>query len=63
MDVPSSSNQHVSMNDGKPVTTKCGWMLQPGDSLALWYYNAGSAAVATTVPTVTTMGHANLWPQ
>jgi len=61
--LPETSNQHTVLNDGRPLTTKCGWVIQEDQSLALWFYNAGSVAVATTVPTVTTMGHANLWPQ
>ncbi len=50
------------LNDGKPITTKCGWILNQGQTLDLWAYNLGSAAVATTVPNVHLEGHANLWP-
>jgi len=28
----------------------------------MWAYNAGSNALATTVPNVSVDGHANLWP-
>jgi len=52
----------ITLNDGKPVHTKCGWQLATGQTVALWYYNAGTAAFATTTPTVATEGHANLWP-
>ncbi len=52
-----------TLNDGKPITTKCGWMLETGQTAALFYYNAGVAAFATTVPVVQAVGHANLWPK
>ncbi len=51
------------MNHGNPVTTKCGWMLESGDTLRFWCYNAGTAAFSTTDPLVTVNGKANLWPQ
>ena len=51
------------LNDGKPITTKCGWILLQGQSLRLWAFNLGSAAVATTDPNVHLEGHANLWPR
>ncbi len=50
------------LNDGKQIHTKCGWVLYPGQTIALWFYNVGTAAIATTDPDVTTQGHANLWP-
>ncbi len=51
------------LNDGKLVHTKCGFMIAEGQTVGLWYYNMGSAALATTDPSVLTQGHANLWPQ
>ncbi len=51
------------LNNGRPLKTKCGWILSEDATLALWYYNAGTAAVASTIPVVNTDGHANLWPQ
>ncbi len=51
------------MNDGKPVKTKLNWILLQGQSLRIWAYNSGSAAVATTVPSLTANGHVNLWPR
>lgn len=51
------------LNDGKPIRTKCGWMLATGQSIRIWAYNQGSSALATTSPAVVTSGHANLWPR
>ncbi len=51
------------LNDGRPVTTKCGWMLATGQTIKFWAYNQGSSALATTSPAVVTAGHANLWPR
>ena len=49
------------MNDGKPVHTKCGFMLGSGQTLDFWAYNAGLAL--TTGSQVQVRGHANLWPK
>ncbi len=51
------------LNDGKTIHTKLGWILLEGQSLQLWCYNRGSAAVATTVPDAHCQGYVNLWPQ
>ncbi len=53
--------QSVSLNDGKPINTKCGWLLTEGQSMKAWAYNAGSSAIAIGT-VITTLGHANLWP-
>ncbi len=58
----ASLNEATVLNDGKPITTKCGWILVQGQTLKIWVYNLGEAAVATTVPRVHAEGHANLWP-
>ncbi len=55
------ATNHV-LNDGKPLKTKCGWVLNTGQTLRYWVYNKGSQAVATTAPDITMVGHANLWP-
>lgn len=52
-----------TLNDGKPIATKLGWILIQSQQLSLWAYNLGTAAVATTVPTVNVQGHVNLFPQ
>ncbi len=52
-----------ALNDGKPIKTKLNWILGTGQTLQLWAYNLGSAAVGTSVPEVHCQGHANLWPR
>ncbi len=51
------------LNDGRPIRTKCGWILSTGQTIKFWAYNQGSSALATTSPAVVTAGHANLWPR
>ncbi len=51
------------LNDGKPVRTKLNWILNQGQTLRLWAYNMGTAAIATTAPTLTANGHVNLFPK
>ncbi len=51
------------LNDGKPIRTKCGWMINTGDTIAIWAYNTGTTAIATSAPILHTEGHANLWPK
>ncbi len=51
-----------ALNDGKPIRTKLGWVLNQGQGLSIWAYNLGTGSVATTDPTVHANGHANLWP-
>ncbi len=53
----------IALNDGKPITTKLNWRMQSGQTLRVWAYNQGSSALATTVPDVTVLGHANIWMQ
>ncbi len=62
-ETPDDAADIVVLNDGKPINTKCGWILLQGQTLRLWAYNSGSANVATTAPAVTINGHANLWPR
>jgi len=56
-------NGTTSLNDGKPITTKCGWLILTGSTLKYWFYNQDGAAFATTNPSVFINGHANLWPR
>ncbi len=49
------------LNDGKAFKTRLNWKLATGQTLALWAYNMGSNAVATTDPSVHFSGHANLF--
>jgi len=51
------------LNEGRMITTKCGWILLQGQTVRVWAYNAGSSALATSDPTVHVQGHANLWPR
>lgn len=51
----------VVLNDGKPITTKCGWQLKTAESVKIWAFNQGSSAIATGA-VVLSNGHANLWP-
>ncbi len=51
------------LNDGKPIKEKLNWILLQGQTLALWAYNQGSAAVGGTDPNITLQGHANLFPK
>ncbi len=49
------------LNDGKPIRTKLGWVLEQEQTVDYWVFNHGSAALATTDPNVHILGHANLW--
>ncbi len=53
--------EDLVLNNGLPIKTKLNWMLQTGDTLKIWIYNSGDAAVSSTIPIVRTIGHANLW--
>ncbi len=62
-DTPQAVEDAVVLNDGKAIKTKLNWILLQGQTLRLWVYNSGSAAVATTAPAITANGHANLFPK
>ncbi len=51
------------LNDGKPIKSKLNWILLQGQTLQSWVYNGGLVSFVTTTPTLTILGHANLWPQ
>ncbi len=53
----------IALNGGRPITTKCGFLLQTGQTASLWAYNMGPANLSATVPIVRVQGHANLWPR
>lgn len=59
--VDLSSSEAAVLNDGKPITTKCGWELGTGQTLKIWAFNLGSVAVAASVPIIHAIGHCNLW--
>ncbi len=48
------------LNDGLPIKTKLNWYLATGQTISIWAYNAGSAAL-TTGASVSVLGHANLF--
>ncbi len=62
-DAPASAALDTVLNDGKPIKTKLNWILNTGQTLRVWAYNTGSAAVQTTDPQVIIDGHVNLFPQ
>ncbi len=62
-DVPANALEVSVLNDGKPIKTKLNWSLLQSQTVALWSYNLGASALATTVPVVQIEGHANLWPR
>ncbi len=62
-DTPQAVEDAVVLNDGRPITTKCGWILLQGQTIRLWVYNMGQSAFATTDPELLVQGHANLWPR
>jgi len=51
----------LEFNEGQPVKTKLNWRLATGDTLKMWAYNLSASALATTVPIMRCIGHANLW--
>ncbi len=60
-EIPDDAADAVVLNDGLKITTKLGWTLITGQTIAFWAYNQGEAALATTSPDVHVQGHANLW--
>ncbi len=62
-DPDSGPTEAVTLNDGKPITTKLGWILVEGQTLRLWAFNSGLAAMAVSSPEVAINGHVNLWPR
>ncbi len=61
-ETPDDAADSVSLNVGKAITTKCGWILNAGQTCSVWAYNQGTAAVGTTVPQINIDGHFNIWP-
>ncbi len=62
-DVPANALEVSVLNDGKPIKSKLNWVLLQSQTVAVWAYNLGASALATTVPVVQIEGHANLWPR
>ncbi len=61
-ETPDDATDSVSLNDGRMLRVKCGWILNAGQTCSIWAYNQGTGAVATTVPQINIDGHCNLWP-
>ncbi len=61
-ETPQGPEDSVVLNDGKKIHTKLKWILNVGQTLQVWAYNRGSAAVATTTPDLHVEGVAHLWP-
>ncbi len=36
-----------TLNDGKPIRTRCGWAIQDGQGLTVWVYSESGAALTT----------------
>ncbi len=54
--------QTWTLNEGRNIKTKLGWILTTGKTLDFFAYNAGSDAI-TTGSKLAVYGHANLWPR
>ena len=59
---PDAVEEDSTLNDGRPIHTKCGWMLTTGQRVQAWAYNSGTTAT-TGSATVHVEGHANVWPK
>ncbi len=60
-DTPDAATDSAVLNEGRALKTKLNWILLQGQTLRLWAYNLGTAALTTTSPTIRMAGHANLW--
>ncbi len=60
-DAPLTTADISRLADGRMIRTKCGWMLNSGDTLKVWCFNQGASAL-TSGGVVHLSGHANLWP-
>ncbi len=58
----TAANSSWTIADGREITTKAGWIINPTKTIKIWAYNMGSGALSTTDPAVRAQGHANLWP-
>ncbi len=59
---PTGPTFAESLFEGMPITTKCGWILNAGETLDVWAFNKSGGSL-TTGGLVRLEGHANLWPQ
>ncbi len=59
--IPGVNDGIDTLNEGRPIRTKCGWQLTTGDTVRFWAYNTGAAAL-TDGTIFHVDGFANLWP-
>ncbi len=59
---PTGATFAEALNEGMPVSTKCGWILNQGETIDVWAFNK-SGGNLTTGGIVRLEGHVNLWPQ
>ncbi len=59
--VANSGTVDSRWNQGRPMKTKLNWVLNTGQTIQYWAYNASDAALSTAVPDLLVNGHANLW--
>ncbi len=62
-EVPASVGESVSLFDGRITKTKLNWIVNAGQGLNFYAYNAGGQALATTDPNLHINGKANLFPK
>ncbi len=62
-EIPNTISEAAVLNNGRPLKIKLNWKLITGQTLRLWAYNLGAAAIATTTPIVTLEGHINLFAE
>lgn len=49
----SAETADESLNDGRPIRTKCGWQLQTGDTLTVWAHNRSGGTLTTGTVIIT----------
>jgi len=52
----------ATLEEGRVIKSKLNWQLTTGDTLKMWAYNKGTAAVGGTAPNLKAVGVAHLWP-
>lgn len=55
-----AADQAAVLNEGRPIKTKLNWQLGSGQTLKVWAYNAGGAALADSAALYVD-GHANIF--
>lgn len=60
--VAAEAAQTFVLNEGRPITTKMGWILTTGKGIDFWAYNQGTGALVAGA-FLHIYGHVNLWPR